>query len=553
MKYILVLLLCLHLTSSFSQIDEHEKVEHFIKIWGLLKYYHPDISNGAYNVNKEFIQEYQKLPSLDTKEAFNKEMIAWIESYGTSDFDIKENFEQELFAKNQNFKWILESGYSAQLSQLLSDLKNNANYKSHYADIKKLSSSIDFSNDGALADFDYTNDVHRLLFLASFWNTMNYWNVNLHLTDTPWEQTLSKLIPAFSAEGKENFEKAKEHLFSKLNDSHSNYQYSYTLDSLDKFPNFGGRIINDSLVITSVYNTKIFQEDSLTKGDVIYAVDGVKLETYYNTKFSNVISASNKNHLRRAIEKTYLLASAKDSVLVSILKTNGQNKEQYIQLSPLAYPYQKYERLKPSESEDWKEISDKIGYINLNKIDKNQLKEAFRDFEHFKGVIIDLRNYPRNINIADIAKYLYPERTSFLKALTAVKPAYGNYGANAATSFIMDPFKAGKKNKNYFKGKVVLLVDRTTASMAEWMGMAIQASPNCITIGEQTFGAVMNRNEVPLMDGTKIDFTAVGAFYPNDEGVQRKGLRLDHEIKESALHYDSDLYIKKAIALIREK
>jgi len=553
MKYILVLLLCLHLTSSFSQIEEDEKKEHFIKIWGLLKYYHPDISNGAYNVNKEFIKEYQKLSSLDAKDDFDKEMIAWIESYGTADYDIKENIEQELFAKNYNFKWIHESGYRVQLSQLLSDLKNNTNYKSHYADIKKLSSSIDFSNDIALANFDYTNEAHRLLFLASFWNAMNYWNVNLYLTDTPWDQTLSKLIPAFSAEGKENFEKAKEHLFSKLNDSHSNYQYSYTLDSLDKFPNFGGKIVNDSLVITSVYDTKIFQEDSLTKGDVIYAVEEEKLDTYYNTKFSDVISASNKNYLRRAIEKTYLLASTKDSVLVSILKTNGQNKEQYIPLSPLAYPYQKYERLEPTASEDWKVVSDKIGYINLYNIDKSQLKEAFRDFELFKGIIIDLRNYPRNINSADIAKYLYPERTTFLKTLTAVKPAYGNYGVNAVTSFIMDPFKAGKRNKNYFKGKVILLVDRTTASMAEWMGMAIQAAPNCITIGEQTFGAVMNRNEVPLIDGTKIDFTAVGAFYPDDKGVQGKGLQLDHEIKESALHYDSNLYIKKAVALINQK
>ena len=145
------------------------------------------------------------------------------------------------------------------------------------------------------------------------------------------------------------------------------------------------------------------------------------------------------------------------------------------------------------------------GNVNLYNIDKSQLKEAFRNFELFKGIIIDLRNYPRNISTADIAKYLYPERTTFLKTLTTVKPAYGNYGVNAATSFIIDPFKAGKRNKNYFKGKVILLVDRTTASMAEWMGMAIQASPNCITIGEQTFGAVMNRNEVPLMDGTKID------------------------------------------------
>ncbi|WP_117883473.1 S41 family peptidase [Aureibaculum luteum] len=554
MKYILLFCLCFHFANTFSQVNEIEKNESFIKIWGLLKYYHPEISDGKFNFNKEFIKEYQKLELIETKEAFDKEMIDWIESYGIDKLVAKENISQDkLFTKNYNFEWINESNYNSKLFGLLNRLRKNTNYKNYYAKVKKLSSSVDFSNEIPLANFDYSKKEHRLLFLASFWNAMKYWNVNIYLTDTPWEKVLNQLISDFTSSGKENFEKAKENLFSKLNDSHSDYGYSYTLNLLNKFPNFGGKIINDSLVITSVYNKKVFQEDSLSKGDIVYAINGVTLNEYYQSKFSDVISVSNQNYLKRAIEKTYLLASTKDSILVNILKTNGQNIKQYIQLSPLKYPAEKYMRLRPSKTENWKELNTEIGYINLNYIDKKQLKQAFNHFNLFKGVIIDLRNYPRNIGASDIAKHLYPEKTTFLKALTSIKPSYGDYGSNTALSFINNPFEAGTRNKAYFKGKIILLVDRTTASKAEWMGMAIQASPNCTTIGEQTFGAVMNRNQIPLIDSTTIDYTGVGAFYPNDESVQRKGLKLDYEIKESALQYDNNLYIEKAMKLINQK
>ncbi|WP_121666522.1 S41 family peptidase [Mesonia aquimarina] len=554
MKYIFLCCLFFHFTNTFSQINEKEKNESFIKIWGLLKYYHPEISDGEFNFNKEFIKEYQKLELIETKEAFDKEMSDWIESYGIDDFVTKENNTQDnLFTENYHFEWINESNYNSKLISLLNRLRNNTNYNSYYAKVKKLSSSVDFSNEIPLENFDYSKKEHRLLFLASFWNAMKYWNVNIYLTDTPWEKVLYQLIPVFTAKGKENFEKAKENLFSKLNDSHSDYKYSYTLNLLNKFPNFGGKIINDSLVITSVFNEKKFQEDSLSKGDIIYAINDISLKEYYQNKFSEVISVSNQNYLKRAIEKTYLLASAKDSILVNILKTNGEHIKKYIQLSPLKYVAEKYMRLRPSKTENWKKLNTAIGYINLNYIDKKQLKKAFKHFNLFKGIIIDLRNYPRNIGTSDIAKHLYPEKTTFVKALTSIKPSYGEYDSTTALSFINNPFKAGRRNKAYFKGEVVLLVDRKTASKAEWIGMAIQASPNCTTIGEQTFGAVMNRNQIPLIDGTTIDFTGVGAFYPNDEGVQRRGLKLDYEIKESALHYNKNLYIEKAIELINQE
>jgi len=95
-----------------------------------------------------------------------------------------------------------------------------------------------------------------------------------------------------------------------------------------------------------------------------------------------------------------------------------------------------------------------------------------------------------------------------------------------------------------------LLVDSKTQSKAEYIGMAIQSAPNCITIGEQTAGSVMNVVEFTMSDFTKIYFTGFGAFYPDGTEVQRKGLKIDFQVRLNAKNIDFDLYIKKATNLI---
>lgn len=554
MKYTFLFCLFFYCTSVFGQLSEADKNNSFIKIWGLLKYYHPEISDGKFDFDDEFLKEYQKLSEIKTAKEFDQAMIDWIKSFGRDKLATKvKNKPTDLFRENNNFAWINKTDFSNPLYVLLNELKNNTNYKDNYTKVKTLSSSIDFSQDTPLINFDPELKEHRLLFLASFWNKMKYWNVNIYLTDTAWDEVLKELLEDFSQQNVVNFEKAKEKLFSRLNDSHANYDYSYTLNSLKNFPSFGGRIVNDSLVITSIFDEKSFQKDGLAKDDVIHAVGNIPLHDYYTSKFEDVISASNSNYLRRAVENSFLFASTSDSIEVGILKTDGQNLKQYIQLKPLRYPAEKYIRLRPKKSADWKEIESNIGYINLGDIDKDGLKQAFNSFEDFAGIIIDLRNYPRNVNLSDLSNYLYPKKMEFLKILVSKKPSLSTYDPTIALHIIKNPFVIGKRNKDFFKGKVVLLVDRSTASQAEYIGMAIQASPNCITIGEQTFGAVMNRNEIPLTDGTTIDYTGVGAFYPDDQSVQRAGLNIDHYVKESAINYNSDLYLEKAIQLLMEK
>ena len=549
---LLLFLTCSQLCFPQASLSEEEKIEKLIQVWGLLKYQHPEVSRGEFNINAEFLTQLEKLKRTDSRKEFNSQLLDWVESFDSKKLKPKKDWKKrdELFSKNADFDWIVKSDFSKDLKILLEKVQLNKNYKDHYASVHSLASFVEFQNDKPLENFNTTSKAHRLLFLAHFWNAMKYWNVNIYLTETPWNQVLSEMIPEFSRDDPEAFEFAKEKLFSKLNDSHANYYPSLTLNSLTHFPNFGGRIINDSLVVTRIFNEDSIKRNKISVGDIIHSVEGVKLGKYYTDKFSSLISASNKNYLKNAIQNSYLLASDKDSINVGLLKKNGDKIKQYIHLYPLKNSYEKYRRKHPEKTENWKMLNEHIGYMNLYKITKDEVDAAFDKFEETKGIVIDLRNYPQNISTGTLPKYLYPRRKKFVKALAPEFPAYGEPDYKSPLRWIMNPFAAGKRNKNYYKGKVVLLVDRSTLSKAEWIGMAIQAAPNVITVGEQTGGAVLNRNEIMLMDSTSIDFTKMTAFYPDGREVQRNGLQLDHEIQESAKNYNKDLYLEKAMEII---
>jgi len=558
MRKISLLFIIFLFNFSFSQnkVTEDIKIKSFINVWGLLKYHHPVISQGKIDYNKEFLKEFERLETIVYQDKFNDEILNWVKSFDLEKTKYKTNSNpqnsKKLFIKNANYSWIENSNFSTELIEIINKIKNNVKIGNYYASINSMNKFIEFKNEKGINKFDLNKKSHRYLFLSSFWNAMRYWNVNIYLTDQPWSKVLNEMIPEFNTNDKIKFEFAKDKLFSKLNDSHSNYSSSYFLEKkLNHFPVFGGRIVNDSLVITKLYNKELAKKNSIDLGDVIYSVNGINLKDYYITKFSNHISSSNNNYLKSRIESYFLLASDIDSVQVSLKKRNGESRITNIKLyNQNRYSSELRLSLNQSKKENWYKLTDSIGYLNLGKINKPELKNAFKEFKNTKGVVIDLRNYPRNISVSEITEYLYPMKKIFVKALGPSKPSYGEYNIDAPLRLVKNPFSAGSNNKNHYKGKVVLLLNRKTSSHAEFIAMAIQQSPNCISIGEQTFGAVMNRIRFTLIDRTFIDFTGMGAFYPNDENVQRNGIKLDYYIKESAINYNPNLYIEEAIKII---
>jgi len=301
-------------------------------------------------------------------------------------------------------------------------------------------------------------------------------------------------------------------------------------------------MINDTLVITSIYNKALGKLNDIRLGDLITQVRDSSIKLNLEKRVGSIISHSNKSFLENWAR--LILFDKKDSIQVKIKRGNNTFTK-HIKLYDTFQVKNKSLLEQKKINKKSKFIKKDIGYINLASITKKELKNTFKNFTNTKGIILDLRNYPKNISERDLAKQLYPKKTKFIKVLFPIKnqPSYAKFD-KATLSFIKDPFKAGNKNANYYKGKIILLVNQYTQSRAEFFGMVIQASPNCITVGKQTAGSVMNITTFTMPDKTEVNITSTGAFYPNGEGVQKKGLKINFLVSETTTNFINDQYFE---------
>ncbi|CAM1341834.1 S41 family peptidase [Tenacibaculum aestuarii] len=558
LKKTIILFLFPFVIYSQTKITQTQKYKQVGLVWGLLKYHHPDISKGEYNWDLELISFLNSIEDIEEQEKLNPKLDSFISKYDKSTTKYKiiplKIDSEKIFRKNFNYDWINEFGFTPEIKNKLTKLKNNGNIGDYYASSSKLNKMISFNNEKGLPNFNAQLKNHRLLELYSYWNIIQYWNVNKYLTDINWVDTLDELIKNFvNANTIEEYEISKLNMFALLNDSHSYKTSTYFYESLFKYsPPFGIKIINDSLLVTSIYNKTLAENNNIDLGEIIVKVNNQNIPDYIKTNFSKLISVSNETYLKHRLNRL-ILRNSSDSLKIHSLDKNGNLKEKKIKLFN-SFKVDGYKTLIKTKKADWKKVSSKITYINLANINSKEFSKVLKENENDDGIILDLRNYPRNLKLKDFSKYLFPEKKEFIKILIPLDkaPSLGEYPASAPLKFISNPFEIGKNNSNYFKGKIILLVNRQTGSMAEYFGMAIQQSPNCITIGEQTMGAVMNITSAILPDKQEFYFTGIGAFYPNGDMVQRKGLHIDYYIKENIKDYDSKPYIDKAVTIIKE-
>lgn len=554
MKKIILLFFLIIYSHGFSQvtISEVEKNKQFGLVWGLLKYHHPEISNGKYDWDLEYVNTSSSLDTIKNQDGMNAFLFRFISKFKTDKLKTKKLTTERLFVKNVDYDWIDETVFGKQLTKTLLEIKENSNKNNYYASTNKLAKMLSFDNEKGYQDFNYANKNHRLLLLYSFWNAIQYWNVNKYLMDDNWVSILHPMTELFiNCNTKLEFEIAKSKLIAKLDDSHSYHLSNIVFDTLFKNkPYFSVKTINDSLLVTSIFNKSLAKKDGLELGDIITKVNNTDISTAIHEKIAPILSVSNKSFLNKWCN--WLFYSQSDSINVAINKKNGSGKNQYIHL------YEKYEVENPTylwteRNDKWTLIKPDIAYINLDEITQKELKAVFKQIANItKGLILDLRKNTKNIRESDLSDFLYPKNKEFIKVLFPMEnyPSYGEYDGEAPLKLISNPFHSGKNNPDYYKGKVILLVNRRTQSKGEYIGMAIQQSPNCVTIGEQTAGSVMNIVSYRMPDKTEVYFTGLGGFYPNGDEVQRKGLKIDYNIKESTKNYDPELYIKEAIKII---
>lgn len=283
-----------------NTLSKPEKLATTAKIWGFLKYYHPEIADGKFNWDEQLFETLPKVNSATNKKQLSQVYLDWIESLGQVKpcKKCKLKKDVEYFDKNFNLNWINnDQQFTTELSEKLKYIKDNRHQgEKHYVSTSKKigKGKVLITNEIEYKNFDWENENLRLLTLFRYWNIVEYFFPYKYQTDIKWNEVLYKMIPEFlNPKSETDFHLAMLELVVRIDDSHVrlNTQKTYSFFGHYYLP-VEFKLIDNKAVVTKFYNDSLARLNDLKIGDLITKANDKEIETIFQEE-EKYISGSN--------------------------------------------------------------------------------------------------------------------------------------------------------------------------------------------------------------------------------------------------------------------
>lgn len=526
--------------------NQTENLKSLGLIWGFLKYYHPNIAKGEYNWDYELFRIIQKV--LNSKEKKNRDeiLIKWIDALGQFQEGKEIKTKSSEVKIEPDLDWITNSGFSEELSLLLLKIKNAKREREHYyIGLEPGIGNPEFKNEDDYSSMVYPDAGFRLLALYRYWNMIQYYFPYKNLIEEDWKNVLEEFISKFTeAKNETEYTLTVLELIGRVNDTHANIWGGNQI--LNNY--FGLRYASAELtflegkpVVTGFYDEKLGKETGLEIGDIISVINNRPVEDIVKEKLE-FSPASNYPTKLRDISNNLLRTN--DSIITVEYIRYGKGESKTLKTFSLSEI--KISKRYLNTDTCFKLLDKNIAYINNGSLNSEYLPKLWAEIENTSGLIIDIRNYPSDFPIYKLSEYLMPSSTPFVKFTTGSIESPGLFTFTGTLN-------AGKKNKSYYKGKVVLLVNELSQSSAEFHAMAYQVHPNAKIVGSTTAGADGNVSALHLPGRIKTMISGIGVYYPDGKETQRVGIIPDIEVKPTiqGIKAGRDEVLEKAVEIIK--
>lgn len=512
-------------------------------VWGYVKYYHPAVAAGDYNWDAELFRIMPKVLAAANQQERDKALLEWISKKGKfTTANLKPNKDAKL---QPDVAWIEKSGLSTDLQSLLVSLKDakrpdEGYYLSFYSGI----GNPEFKHEKAYAEMDFSDAGYRMLGLYRYWNIIQYFFPNRHLIDGDWKDALAEFVPRFAdAKNETEYKVALLELIGRISDTHANiYGYDNALSAF-KGSNFAAAevvFVEERALVNHFHDEEKGKLTGLQKGDVITAVNGKPVADIIKEQLKYTPASNYPTKLR---DIAHALLRTNDSVLTVSYTHGGQQLSKTIK----SYPTSEINVYSGYQKKDtcFKFISPKIAYMYPGTIKNKYVPQILKDIKDTDGLIIDLRCYPKEFIVFSVGNHLGEKNKDF------VKFTHGSLKNPGQFTFEDHAAIGGRKN---YKGKVVVLVNETSQSQAEYTAMAFRSAGATI-MGSTTAGADGNVSEIILPGKVRTMISGIGVYYPNGGETQRVGIVPDVEVKPTVkgMQTGRDEVLEKAIELISKK
>ncbi len=289
--------------------------------------------------------------------------------------------------------------------------------------------------------------------------------------------------------------------FSKFLDKH---EYTHLREIMtSKYVGIGVEITvrNKEITIVTPMEGSPAMKAGLKAGDIVKKVNGKSIR---NKKFYDVIK------LIKGKPGTYVKISIMRKHMNDLLDFN-------IKRMPIKIKSVSYSKIPKTN----------IGYIKIKVFNS----ETTRDFEkallylnkqNITKCILDLRNNPGGALIAanGVADLLLAKG----KKIVSVK---GRKGSGVYNEFI-------SKKEPKFSGKIIILVNKGSASASEILSGAIRDNKRGKLLGVKTFGkgSVQKSYELDKKEQIGVKITIAKYYTPSGELIHKKGIQPDYKIQQ---------------------
>ena len=300
--------------------------------------------------------------------------------------------------------------------------------------------------------------------------------------------------------------------------------------------------IEGKLVVTDYYNPELKATSGLEIGDIITHINGETVESIVEKQKTYYPASNNAARLRNM--SFDFLRSNNNSITIDYIspEKTGQTELHLYNKNSL----NRYDWFKENSNEKcYKFLDGNIGYVTLGSIREEDVPIIKSSFINAKGIIIDIRNYPSALVIGEFCSFFVSNSTPFAKA------TYGN--TDNPGEFIFESLETISNSGVLYQGKVVVIVNEITQSMAETTAMTLRIGLNTTIIGSATAGANGAVATIMLPSGLQSSISGIGMYYPDGTQTQRIGIIPDIWIEPTiqGIREGRDELLEKAIELIK--
>jgi hypothetical protein len=421
-------------------------------IWGFLKYHHPAIANGEFNWDYELFRILPKVLQTKNKNELDALFIQWIQSLGEFTISSAPTVQSAGVKLEPDLEWIMNSEYSGELIALLMKVKNAGRPNVHYyIGMNPGAGNPEFKNEIGYSTMPYPDAGYRLLALYRYWNIIQYYFPYKHLIEEDWKQVLKEFIPKLNdAKDETAYTLAILKLIERIHDTHANVWGGNPV-----LRNYFGlnhapvelTFIEGKPIVTDFYDEQLGKETGLKMGDQITTINKKPVEDIIKGLEKYTPASNYPTKLRDIAGK--LLRTNDSEINIEFIRNNKSESR-----TLKTFPSSELTITSKFQTTDtsFRLINKDIAYINHGFLQIKHLPEIWKEIKNTKGLIIDIRNYPSDFAIFHLGRYLMPKSTPF------VKFTRGSI-ENPGLFTFSEPLNIGMENEDYYKGKVVILIN----------------------------------------------------------------------------------------------